>query len=51
MDPFLISAVIPTKSNLEGLKATVETLWAIDADRIEIIVVDGGGCNATKGTS
>ena len=48
MDPFLISAVIPTKSNLAGLKATVETLWAIDSERIEIIVVDGGGCNATK---
>ena len=48
MDPFLISAVIPTKSNLPGLKATVEALWAIDSERIEIIVVDGGGCNATK---
>ena len=43
MDPFLISAVIPTKSNLAGLKATVEALWAIDSERIEIIVVDGGG--------
>lgn len=40
--------VIPTKSNLSGLKATVEALWAIDNERIELIVIDGGGCDATK---
>lgn len=48
MDRFLVSVVIPTKSNLAGLQATVESLWAIDPERIEIIVVDGGGCEATK---
>lgn len=48
MDRFLVSVVIPTKSNLKGLKATVEGLWAIDPQRIEIIVIDGGGCPATK---
>lgn len=48
MDRFLVSVVIPTKSNLNGLKATVEGLWAIDPQRIEIIVIDGGGCSATK---
>jgi glycosyltransferase involved in cell wall biosynthesis len=44
----IVSAVIPTKSNPSGLRATVEALWAIDADRIEVIVVDGGGCDETK---
>jgi len=48
VDRFLVSVVIPTKSNLNGLKATVEGLWAIDPQRIEIIVIDGGGCPATK---
>lgn len=48
MAPFLISAVIPTKSNLDGLRTTIEALLAIDSNRIEIIVVDGGGCDATK---
>lgn len=44
----LVSVVIPTKSNPSGLQATVEALWAIDHERIEIIVVDGGGCDETK---
>lgn len=44
----IISVVIPTKSNPQGLQATVEALWAIDPERIELIVVDGGGCSATK---
>lgn len=48
MDRFRISVVIPTKSNLNGLRATVEALWSIDPHRIEIIVVDGGGCAETK---
>ena len=48
MDRFRISVVIPTKSNLNGLRATVEALWSIDSHRIEIIVVDGGGCAETK---
>ena len=43
-----ISAVIPVKANLNGLKATVTQLQSIDPHRIEIIVVDGGGCKATK---
>ena len=48
VDRFIVSVVIPTKSNLSGLKATVESLWAIDSQQIEIIVVDGGGCAGTK---
>lgn len=48
MDRFRISVVIPTKSNLNGLRATVEALWSIDPHRVEIIVVDGGGCAETK---
>ena len=48
VDRFIVSVVIPTKSNLSGLKATVEALWAIDSQQIEIIVVDGGGCAGTK---
>lgn len=44
----IISVVIPTKSNLNGLKATAEALWNIDEERIELIVIDGGGCTATK---
>lgn len=47
MRPFL-STIIPTKSNPKGLQATVEALWAIDSERIEIIVVDGGGCDESK---
>ncbi len=44
----IISAVLPVKANLEGLKETVTHLRSIDPHRIEIIVVDGGGCEATK---
>ena len=48
MDRYVISAVIPTKTNLGGLKTTIEALWAIAPNRIEIIVIDGGGCDETK---
>ena len=44
----IISVVIPTKSNPVGLQATAEALWSIDEACIELIVVDGGGCAATK---
>lgn len=44
----VISAVIPVKSNLSGLKRTVLALHKLDPKKIEIIVIDGGGCPETK---
>ena len=44
----LLSAIIPTKSSPTELEATVKALWDIDTERIEIIIVDGGGCPETK---
>ena len=43
-----ISVIIPVKSDPSGLANTVNALWELDRKRIEIIVVDGGGCPATQ---
>jgi glycosyltransferase involved in cell wall biosynthesis len=46
----LLSVVIPVKNNLAGLEKTLDALLGLNASevRLELIVIDGGGCKKTE---
>lgn len=46
----LLSIVIPVKNNLTGLQKTLDILFQLNeaVNALELIVIDGGGCNQTS---